>query len=250
MYKEIEKMNMKQRMKITITLAMVCLLLINPICPVYAAPHTLEYTLDNSFPERIEPDGDGTVYDVTFNFLSGLIWEPYAALEGHGIGAKQWPGDPGRENYVFLGWYDTPEGTGEPYTKDTPIYGNTELYAKWDYTGPGGYWPRAHRGVIHGVAEGDSLEVNQNISITAQGHNTHLMKPNDQRFRWIPIRWRVSDLSEGEFTKEAPFTATFSLEKQGDFMLHITYKEEIFDGISWQETDQVREVEERSVHVN
>ena len=37
--------------------------------------------------------------------------------------------------------------------------------------------------------------------------------------------------------------------KNYDFNLYITYKEEIFDGVGWQETGQVHEVEELTFQV-
>lgn len=215
----------------------------------HAAPHQLEY-LKNYHPVyRVEPKGHGTVYDVCFYFLRGNVGEAYAALEGHGVGKEQWLSDPCRDDYTFVGWYGNPERTGSPYTLDTPIYENTDLYAKWKYTGPGGCWPRSHRGVIHGIEEGSRYAANQTISITADGYNMHLIKPNDQRFRWIPIGWKVSDSITGDFSEEVLFIAEFSVGAQGEYMLYITYKEEIFDGADWQATGQICEVEELSFQV-
>ena len=197
--------------------------------------------------ERIEPeeDGTGTVYDVTFNLVRRMIG-PFAAAEGRGLGEKQWPDDMQRDLYEFAGWYDNPEGFGKPYTKDTPIYKNTDLYAIWKYTGSGGCRPRPHRGAIGGVNEGASFNVGQAMTISAAGYNMHLSLPNDRRFRWAPISWRVGNDACGEFPVEEPFTAVLSIDDEGEFALYITYREEIFDGLKWQATGQVCEVEERS----
>ena len=193
---------------------------------------------------RIEPDGEGIIYDVCFVLKSQPFGDRYAALEGHGIGEKQWPNDPGREGYTFAGWYDNADWNGNPYTKDTPIYQDTYLYAKWKYIGSSGVWPRAHRGDIQGVDEGSSLSVGQKLTITASGYNMNLESPKDQRFRWMPETWRLSDGTSGSFSSEAPFQASLSLNNKGEMRLYITYLEEIFDGIDWQETGQLHEVEE------
>ena len=234
-------------------LCAVCFILTASVHSAHADPQPLEYSnLDFSYLlVRVEPDSEGTVLDVCFILGTGYVGEPpFAALEGYGVGEVQWPPEPGREGYTFVGWYDNPELTGTPYTMDTPIYKDTNLYAKWKYIGDGGYWPRPHRGVIHGIEEGSSFDANLTISITAEGHNMHLGEPKDQRFRWIPVSWRVSGSMPGDFSEEAPFLAEFSIAQQGEYTLYITYKEEIFDGVDWQETGQIQEVDELSFQVN
>lgn len=42
------------------------------------------------------------------------------------------PEDPEREGYVFAGWYDNPEGTGEEFTAESTIIKSKPVYAKWD----------------------------------------------------------------------------------------------------------------------
>lgn len=72
----------------------------------------------------------------------------------------------------------------------------------------------------------------------------NLNAPQDQRFRWKPIAWRLSDGPRGSFTSEAPFAATLLLDNAGEQELFITYSEEIYDGICWQETGQSNETQE------
>lgn len=193
---------------------------------------------------RIEPEGEGTVYDVSFFLKSQSYGEQFAALHGNGIGEKQWPNDPAWDGYTFVGWYDNWECKGSPYTKDTPIYQDTSLCAKWKYAGPGGIWPRAHRGDIQGIEEGSYLSAGQKLTITAKGYNMNLETPKDQRFRWYPVTWRLSDGASGSFSNEAPFQAVLSLNNKDAGRLYITYFEETFDGVEWQATGQLREVEE------
>lgn len=148
------------------------------------------------------------------------------------------------EGYTFVGWYDNLEWNGNPYTKDTPIYQDTSLCAKWKYSGSGGVWPRVRRGDIQGIDEDSSLSVGQKLTITANGYNMNLEKPKDQRFRWYPVTWRFSDGTSGSFSNEAPYQTVLSLDNKGEQRLYITYLEEIFDGVDWRETGQLREIEE------
>lgn len=195
-------------------------------------------------PHRVEPEGQGTVYNVSFIGGNRILYEPMAALEGHGLGPQQWVKEWYRDNYTFIGWYDNEEGTGEPYTMDTPIYQDTTLYPKWKYAGVGGPWPRANPAGIEGLGENQNLQLGASVTITAAGHNNHLVDPPSERFRWIPTNWRVEGLEQGAFPSEAPYTATINLSTAGSYTLHITYREEVFDGVAWQSTEREHEVEE------
>lgn len=195
---------------------------------------------------RIEPDAKGKIYNVWFELNVGTIDIEYAALEGQGIGEKQWPHEPSRSEYEFDGWFDNLEWKGVPYNADTPIYQDTTLYAKWKYIGAGGTWPRNHRGDIRGINDGDVFSVGQPIIITSAGYNLFLKFTDDQRYRWFPISYRVTDVVSEDFPSYSPYTVEFYLQKTGKYTLYVTYKEEIFDGRDWQNTGQVHEVEERT----
>lgn len=199
---------------------------------------------DDGRPHRVEPEGEGTVYEVYFMWDRGVLYEPMAVLEGQGIGPRQWLEEWFRENYTFMGWYDNLEGSGERYTMDTPIYQDTYLYALWEYAGPGGPWPRPTPSGITGLSMGENLQPGAEITITAAGHNTHLVEPLSERFRWIPVSWRVEELGKGVFSGEAPYTAPIHMATAGRYTLCITYREEVFDSIIWQETGREHEVEE------
>jgi len=203
---------------------------------------------------RTWPDGDGTVLEVHFQTYAFGPLCIFFVLEGYGLGGETvWPQEqyyPIREDYTFLGWFNNPYFIGEPYTNETPIYHETNLFAKWKYSGSGGVWPRAYRGIIQGIDERDALYLGQNLTITAIGHNMSLESPQDKRFRWMPISWRLSDGTSGVFTCGVPFQSNIHLINIGEQWLYITYLEEVFDRVDWQETGQIHEVRERLLVVN
>jgi len=198
---------------------------------------------------RAWPEGDGTVLEVHFQTYAFGPLCIFFVLEGHGLGGDTvWPQEkyyPIWDDFTFLGWFNNPYFIGEPYTNETPIYHDTNLFAKWRYSGPGGIWPRAYRGIIYGLDEGNAFSADQDITITAMGYSMSLESPQDKRFRWTPISWRLSGGASGVFTSEIPFQARISLNSIGEQWLYIAYLEEVFDRAGWQETGQVREVRER-----
>lgn len=212
----------------------------------------LEYHDSNWKDEALgfEPNEGDTVYEVTFQYQDRFSDEVYEVLAGHSIGEQRWINDPERDEYTFVGWYDIEDWNGEPYTKDRPINKDVSLYAKWKYAGLGGAWPRAYRGDIQGVNSEGSLSVGEALTISASGYNMDLEYIRDQRFRWKPISWRLSDGTNGSFSADAPFEAEIPLGSKGEQRLFITYSEEIFDRIEWQPTGQLHEVEEALLTVN
>jgi len=206
-------------------------------------------TLSPEFIDHVRalPDEDGTIFEVQFQTYAFGAFNVFYVLEGDGLGGDMvWSAEefyPIRDDYTFLGWFDNPYFIGEPYTNQTPIYQDTYLFPKWRYSGPGGVWPRAYRGVIHGIDE-NALAAGQAIDITAVGYNMGLELPQDIRFRWVPVSWRLSGGANGDFAGEVPFQASI-LPDVGEQWLYITYLEEVFDRVGWQETGQVREVRER-----
>jgi len=208
-------------------------------------------TLSLDFIESVSawPDGEGNVLEVHFQTYAFGALNIFYALEGYGLGGRTvWPIKqyyPIWDDYTFLGWFDNPYFIGEPYTNETPIYQDTNLFPKWRYSGPGGIWPRAYRGIIHGIDDDNAISAGQTLTITAIGYNMSLELPQDKRFRWTPVSWSLSNGASGVFTGEAPFQSDITFDNIGELWLYITYLEEVFDRTGWQETGQIREVRER-----
>ncbi|MCL2356898.1 MAG: hypothetical protein FWC70_07055 [Defluviitaleaceae bacterium] len=201
---------------------------------------------------RVWPDDDEeTLPEVSFMTYAFGPLNVFPAREGHGLGGDiAWPTEqfnPLRADYIFHGWFDNPDFDGAPFTNETIIFQDTMLFPKWVYSGPGGIAPRAYRGAIIGL--GDSGMSGSTLEITALGYNTCVESPWEKRFRWIPVAWRLSDDASGNFTNEAPFFASIPLRNAGEHGLYITYTEEVFDRVRWQQTGQVREVRERLLTV-
>jgi len=199
---------------------------------------------------RIWPDdNEGTLLEVSFMTYAFGSLSVFPVQEGHGLGGDiAWPAErfnPIREDYIFHGWFDNPDFEGTPFTNETIIYQDTSLYPKWVYSGPGGIAPRAYRGIIIGLDDARILTAGSNLEITALGYNMGVESPWEKRFRWAPIAWRLSDGTSGNFTNEAPFSANIPLRSAGEHGLYITYIEEVFDRVGWQQTGQIREVRER-----
>ncbi len=67
-------------------------------------------------------------YTVTFDTNGGSAVEPQTVTEGE---CATQPADPTREGYTFTGWFSDQACT-EAFNFDTPITGNTTIYAGWE----------------------------------------------------------------------------------------------------------------------
>ena len=76
-------------------------------------------------------------YTVTFN-SNGSTYAAITVSAGQCIGSAGWPSNPVRSSYTFGGWFTGENGTGDPFTYDTPVNAATTVYAKWTYNGGGG----------------------------------------------------------------------------------------------------------------
>gem|GEM_PF-1260481 len=209
-------------------------------------------TLSMDFVDAVSiwPEGDEeAILEVVFMTYALGPLSVFLVLEGHGLGGDiVWPTErfnPFREDYTFHGWFDNPDFDGTPFTNETIIYQDTMLFPKWVYSGSGGIAPRAYRGAIIGLDDSSILTTGSNLEITALGYNMGVELPWEKRFRWVPIAWRLSDGTSGNFANEAPFFTSIPLRNAGENGLYITYMEEVFDRIRWQQTGQVHEVRER-----
>ncbi len=69
-----------------------------------------------------------TKHAVTFDSVGGSAVEATTVVDKKLLES---PADPTREDYIFAGWYDNPDYSGEPYDFSTPVEGELKLYAKW-----------------------------------------------------------------------------------------------------------------------
>lgn len=67
-------------------------------------------------------------YEITFNSNGGSAVAPIQVEEGKVAKA---PNDPTREDYLFSGWYTSPELTGDAYGFSTEVTESFTLHAKW-----------------------------------------------------------------------------------------------------------------------
>ena len=204
---------------------------------------------------RVWPeDTEDTLLDVIFMTYAFGPLSFFPVVEGQSLGGDiVWPTarfNPMRDDYTFYGWFDNQDFAGAPFTNETIIYQETMLFPNWIYSGPGGPAPRPYRGAIIGLDDATVLTAGNNLEIIAIGYNMAVEAPLEKRFRWVPIAWRLSDETWGNFTTEAPFFAHVPLAHAGETGLYIIYMEEVFDRIKWQRTGQIREVRERLLTVH
>ena len=67
-------------------------------------------------------------YTVTFDSEGGTVVPEQTV--SHGNKAAK-PTEPVKEDHIFGGWYDNDDFDGAPYSFDTPVIADLELYARW-----------------------------------------------------------------------------------------------------------------------
>lgn len=80
-----------------------------------------------------------TTYTVTFDSVGGSAVPAATVEEGSTVTS---PSDPVKDDYLFAGWYETPEYTGDSYNFNTPVTKSFTLYAKWVLDEEGGQYVR------------------------------------------------------------------------------------------------------------
>jgi uncharacterized repeat protein (TIGR02543 family) len=85
--------------------------------------------------------GNITVYALwTANTYIVSFWLNYGADAVHGTKnvtvpattVSELPGNPSRSGYIFGGWNTAANGSGTPFTTETPVSGDIAVYAKWN----------------------------------------------------------------------------------------------------------------------
>jgi uncharacterized repeat protein (TIGR02543 family) len=79
---------------------------------------------------------------VTFDYNDGTTPSPSVTrtgVEGSTIGTTNWPTNPDRTGYTFVGWYTASGSGGTAFTTTTPVTDDMTVYARWqadstDYT--------------------------------------------------------------------------------------------------------------------
>ncbi len=67
-------------------------------------------------------------------FDGNELYDEITVRKDHAAG-DDWPKNPVKIGYTFGGWYTGQNGTGVQHTKNTIISRDTDLYAKWTYSG-------------------------------------------------------------------------------------------------------------------
>lgn len=80
-------------------------------------------------------NGNKEHYVVTFNLNYDGAKETIIVDTDSKTGLVAKPTNPERDEYKFMGWYYTPECTGNPFVFSTKISRDITLYACWEYLG-------------------------------------------------------------------------------------------------------------------
>ena len=98
-----------------------------------------------TFEKGTMPAGDLVLYakwsdstiDITFDYKSDQEADEFEIKPGSTISEDQLK-EPEKDGFTFLGWFTKDEETGkltDPYSFDTKLYKDTEVYAKWRFNG-------------------------------------------------------------------------------------------------------------------
>lgn len=89
---------------------------------------------------------------------------------------------------------------------------------------------------ITGIEYNGEYTTQSRISFTAVGAGMDNNSPKKGDTRFVPQNWSV--INTNEWSK-APYTAAFGLAKSGDYTLKVTFKQQQYDGSTWNDTGTV-----------
>jgi uncharacterized repeat protein (TIGR02543 family) len=73
-----------------------------------------------------------TQYLVTFDAAGGSpATQTQTVRDGDSVGSSNMPSAPGKERYIFSGWYTGADGEGSEFTAGTMVTGDIRVYARW-----------------------------------------------------------------------------------------------------------------------
>ncbi len=129
-------------------------------------------------------------YTVSFNTVDGK--ETYQTQTVTSANGLRYPGSPTKDGYIFAGWYDNDEYSGNTFAFDRIVNHNLTLYAKWV------------------SCENNVISVNDNVSITING-KTELL------YSFIPlISGDISVTTTGSVDTYGALYEDSSLVRQDD----------------------------------
>lgn len=86
---------------------------------------------------------------------------------------------------------------------------------------------------ITGISSDGEYTTETKITFTAIGGGMDNQNPRKGDVRYVPASWKVLESRNWD---EAPYSATFRMNKGGDYTLTVAYNEQKFDGAAWTKT--------------
>ena len=86
---------------------------------------------------------------------------------------------------------------------------------------------------ITGISSDGEYTTETKITFTAIGGGMDNQSPRKGDVRYVPASWKVLESRNWD---EAPYSATFRMNKGGDYTLTVAYNEQKFDGAAWTKT--------------